>query len=459
MSNPTSIQPRFLSFALVGALAACSDDVVDLGGGELSQDVELGSRCAESTIVEGDVHVTNQAELDALLGCEEIRGGLRIEIFEDTDLRPLAELRAVEGDLFIGSYPDLSPELTPEALDANQREHDRVTAIAEANWLPSLAGVESIERVGGLLLNRISAPSLEAFQSLRLVSGNVDSALAGQLAITAVPHLVDLAGLDNARGFRVLSISDNPVLESLNGLRVGKTLNAVSLQNLPALTDIDALATLNSVLFDIEVSSTALANVDALSNLEWATLGLALVGNPELTNVDGLAGLMSADFLVFDGNPKLERLPEFSRIFALDTLKVLRNPVLESISLNFPNLPLTAINIVDGSDVTLAASVVEIGENPALEAVSFEAAFQAVEVLSIHANDSLARIDLGSLERIHGLDLLGNSALAQLDLGALRAVDSLRVIGNPLLSTSELETVPTFDSLIADNAGEPPATP
>jgi hypothetical protein len=457
MSEPTHIRPRFFSLALVTALAACSNDVVDLGGGTISQDIESGSRCAESTSVEGDVHVTNQEELDALLGCQEIRGGLRIEIFEDTNLAPLADLRTVEGALFIGSYPDFPLDLSPEALEAYQLEYERVTAIAEANWLPSLEGVESLERVGGLLLNRVSAPSLEALASLRLVSGGVVPGVAGQLAISAAPNLEDLSGLENVRGFRTLVLTDNPALESLDGLVVPSALDDLTLQENPALANIDALSPLETIQFDLFFVGIGVSNLDALANLKQAWLGLALFSNPELVQVDALQGLESAEFLVFDGNPKLERLPEFRGLYSLDGFKAMRNPELQAISLNFPNL--LAINIIDGIDTPLAASVIEIGENPQLASVAFEAGFRAAEVLSIYRNEALTSIDLGSLERLDRLDIYGNTALTGVSLGALQTVDSLRIIGNPSLSTVELRNVPTFQSEFIDNADEPPPAP
>ncbi len=192
-----------------------------------------------------------------------------------------------------------------------------------------------------------------------------------------------------------------------------------------------------------------------MSNLIWPTLGLALFGNPELTNVDGLAGLVAADFLVFDGNARLEHLPEFTNLFTLDTFKVTNNPALESLSLSFPSLQ--AINIVDGNDVPLAAGVFEIGGNARLEGVTVAGGLRAAEVLSIYRNDSLASIDLGSLERLDRLDIYGNPALAGVALGALQTVDSLRIIGNSALSTAELRTVRTFQSEIVDNADDPPA--
>jgi hypothetical protein len=54
---------------LVCALGARSSDVIDLGGGNVAQNLEVGARCADSPVLDGDVTVTNQAELDALLGC------------------------------------------------------------------------------------------------------------------------------------------------------------------------------------------------------------------------------------------------------------------------------------------------------------------------------------------------------------------------------------------------------
>jgi hypothetical protein len=457
LSDTTNIRPRFFALALVSALSACSNDVVDLGGGTLSQSVEYGSRCAESPFIEGDVRVRSQQELDALLGCEEIHGDLSIDVFEGTELAPLADLRAIDGNFFIGRFPDFPDELTEEAIAAWQLEYDRVIAIAEADWLSSLEGVESLERVGGLTLNRVSAPSLEAFGGLRLVSGGVAPGMAGFLAIASSPYLVDLSGLENVRGFRTLELSDNPALESLDGLTVPSSLDDVTLQENPALTNIDALSPLETIIFDLFFVGIAVTNLDALANLKQASRGLALFSNPELIQVDALQGLEGAEFLVFDGNAKLERLPQFENLYTLDGFKAMRNPALESISLNFPNLQ--AINIVDGTDLVLAASVIEIGENPRLESIAFEAGFRAAEMLSIYRNDALASIDLGSLERLDRLDIYGNTALTGVSLGALRTVDSLRIIGNPSLTTSELRNVLTFESEFTGNADDPPPAP
>jgi hypothetical protein len=456
MSHRISIKPRFIALALGSALAACSNDVVDLGGGNVSQSIEAGSTCATSAIVEGDVHVENQAELDALLGCEEIRGGLRIEIFENTDLTPLAELRAVEGDLFIGSFPDpSSPELTLDVIDALYLEYDRVNAIAAANWLPSLAGVESLERVGGLVLHHISAPSLEAFESLRLVSGSTNSAVPGQLAIFAAPNLVDLAGLENARGFRALEIRENPALESLNGLQVLTTLVDLYLENNRALTNIDALAPITTISGLLYIYGTALPNLDAFANLTGSFMGVAISENPELSSVAGLARLTSAQSLLFERNAKLERLPEFAEMAYIDAFRVRLNAALESLSLSFPAMSASATFF----GATYSAETIEIIGNDQLTSLAFGAGLGDADSVSISHNAGLTNIDLGDLQRIDDLQITGNGALTGVALDVLQTVDSLSVTRNPLLSTAELRTVRTFESEFIGNADDPSPAP
>jgi hypothetical protein len=455
MSHRISIKPRFIALALGSALAACSNDIVDLGGGTTSQSIEVGSTCAESVIVEGDVRVKNQAELDALLGCEEIRGGLRIDVFEDTDLTPLGELKAIDGVLIIGGFPDPPISQPQEAFEAWLLENERFKAIAEANWLPSLAGVESLERIGGLSLLHISAPSLDAFESLRLVTGSGGS--AAHLSISAAPNLLDLTGLENARGFGDLELRNNQALESLNGLHVGPTISGLHLQDDPALTNINALAPLTEVAF-VYITGTGLPNLDALANLSGSFgLELAVTDSPELTSVDGLAGIAAARYLVFERNPKLERLPEFPDLAFINGIKVVDNPALESLSLNFPNV--NAIITSGGFEQPLSDDMVQILGNDKLTSVTFGAGWGGAAAVLIGNNASLTSIDLGKLRSIDSLLISNNASLTAVTLDALQTVDSLSVTGNPLLSTTELRTVRTFESEFIDNADDPPPAP
>lgn len=451
MSDTTSTKPHLSALALIGALAACSNDVVDLGGETLEQGIEAGATCTGSGIVEGDVYIENQAQLDALLGCQEIRGNLTIEVFEDTDLTPLSAVRSIEGQLTIGAYANLEV-LTEEALEAYWEKAEELDAIVAAGWLPSLAGVESLEFVGGLGLSHISAPSLEAFANLRRMTGSYD-ADGGGLSIVRAPNLVDLAGLENARGARFVELQDNPALVSLDGLVLGRSLNLLHLINNPALSDIDALAPLESVP-EVFLQALAIRNVDALANLRTVFFGnVALSGNPELTQADALKDLQAVGTLVFENCPKLDHLPTLANISGLERLKVVGNDTLTSVSLD-----LTQVALYQGHFGATAygnSGIIEIGGNPQLLSLSIVAGIRAAGVLSIHHNAGLASIDLGTLESAGQLQITGNDALTEVDLGALATVDSLSVIGNPLLSTAELRNVRTFESEFSFNADDP----
>ena len=97
MSRRTIISTCLRCLTLGSSILACSNRHVDLGGGTVAQEVQRGSRCSASTIVSDDVSVADQDDLDALLGCEEIRGDLSVSVFEGTDLRFLRYLRVVDG--------------------------------------------------------------------------------------------------------------------------------------------------------------------------------------------------------------------------------------------------------------------------------------------------------------------------------------------------------------------------
>src|SRR5688572_7660918 len=88
---------------------ACTRGEVNLGEGATSRNLELSSRCAESTTLPESIYVANQAELDALTGCEEIQE-LRIVPFADIDLTPLASLRRVTDAFELGAFPENLPE-------------------------------------------------------------------------------------------------------------------------------------------------------------------------------------------------------------------------------------------------------------------------------------------------------------------------------------------------------------
>jgi hypothetical protein len=129
--------------ALVALLAACSGDVVNIGDGEPPREPPPSySRCIESPTLEGTVVVNDQAQLDALDGCETIAGDLYVQPLFYPDLRPLHALREVTGKLGLTQAPPADGEGQSSA------ESNLVQSIVEGGWLPTLAGLEKLERAG-----------------------------------------------------------------------------------------------------------------------------------------------------------------------------------------------------------------------------------------------------------------------------------------------------------------------
>jgi len=448
MSNQRMLVVCFTALPLVCSLSACSNDVIDLGGGNVAQNLEVGARCADSPVLDEDVIVTNQAELDALLGCEEIGGSLTVNVFEDADLAPLERLRAVGESLLLGGFPDVEP-FDDAAIEAWQVEVARLNQIVEAGYLTSLHGLEALERVGSLTLIGIAAPDLGAFESLQTISAHRDGSLAGSLTI-ANTRLENLTGLEGVSGVRSIDIETSPALVSLDGLSVGDTLDLVQLRDVPALADFSAFSGVANIQSLALLWNTGIENMDDFASLSTAG-DLAFFSNAQLVQVDALDDTLTvATGLVFETNPSLTHVPQFQNLAGLDTFKALGNASLANVSISVPNL--FKANLVQDDFIELSIDVIEIGNNPLLESLSVDAGVTSAQVLAVYSNPNLASIDLGTLRRLDRLIITDNPALDSVALGDLETVDTINVYGNPGLSTTELRGVPTFAGTFSGNA-------
>lgn len=441
--------------SLLALASACSGDVVDLGGGNIAQNLSPGGRCAESPVLDADVAITNQAELEELAGCEEIRGDLLVYIFEGADLTPLSSLRSVGGSLTLGESPLF---LSFEAGgDYSEEEALRVDALFERGWLESLAGLENLESVGNLYLVGIGAPDLQALSQLRVVTGAGGFGVGGTMFVDRARHLRDLSGLEGAEGISNVSVSSS-ALESLDGLVLAGDIDGLFLDRCPALVDIDALAGVTSMSNGLFVRETGLEDLSGLSALAHAGQGAAFSGNPALADASGLNALAVADYLVFEDNDALLALPSFQQTAALNGIHIVGNDALLEVNLDMPDLqPAQFITLLFGPDElsTLSADRIEIQGNASLTRVTSPAGFTAAQYLTIEGNPSLTELDLASIERLDFMAIKQNATLASVNLPALQTVDSLEVTGNPLLTLEAFANVRTFYSNISDNAVEP----
>jgi Leucine-rich repeat (LRR) protein len=467
---------------LAGLTVACSGGDVDLGGGTIVQDLNRSSRCAESTRIEGDVHVANQAELEALAGCEEIGGRLSIETFTGADLAPLGALRVLD-TLEIGAYPQILPE-DPEEQQAFVEHFYELQAVGN---LASLAGLEAIERVNALYLTAILAEDLGAFESLTEVKDG--------LVIRDAKHLRSLAGLD-AENIPLVWVTDSPEFESLEGLATPPT--TFYAERVPALANIDALAPAN-FLGSLILDQTALQSLSALSGFTSAS-EIYLAGNPALTDIAGLSDLTGVGQLTIVNNPSIESLsalskinvateiaiqhnaglrdisgldalteltrftvtdnpvlsalPEMAGLRSLDTLVITGNDSLQEVSLNFPEL-VPQTTSIGPRQIELSATQIEVGNNASLQRITTPAIFEAVQYASIYDNPNLIELELGNLERADFLAIENNAALSVFAAPALTTADELVVTNNPKLSPSAFDAVQSFRRDFSGNATLP----
>ncbi len=430
---------------------ACAREGVDLGGGTTSQNLERGTLCAESTTLEEDVIVSNQDELDRVSGCEEIRGNLIVRIFPDADLTPLSSLRVVEGQLALGvrqGWDSIAGFGVSDRVDAE-------VDLIRAGWLPSLDGVQALERVGALFLRGLPDPDLRAFESLRSIAGSLGGYVRGGVILQQNQKLVNLGGFEQVAGVRSLVVTLSPAIESLNGL-VPRDLEDVALYSSAALTDVSALAPLTA-LDNLIVYETGVTDLNAFSALESVRETVTVFGNAALVDATGLGALQRAELLHIANNPLLIAVPSFASFSAQPRVLSIRdNAALQHVVLDFVNAPtptyrLDAFGSPTGDEVELGIDVIDVQNNERLESISVPAGLTAAKLFISADNPSLTSIDLGSLRQLGQLSIINHEQLTQVDLGELASVSFLQASNNPLLSSTTFDSVPSFAREVSGN--------
>jgi hypothetical protein len=452
--------------SLAALAIGCSSDGVDLGGGLLTQTLERGARCQDSTLVEGNVFVANQQDLEDLEGCEEIRGDLTIQMFADANLTPLHALSVVDGGFKLGESPinALSDEQRADSEIVN--ETVLLEGALRGTWLATLEGLESLERAGALALMDTAVRDLLPLSQLRGIGGasvSPDSIFqSNELVIQGNPLLRDLTGLERVRGVTELQIGFNGALESLAGLTLGPELTLLSVFEEPALTDIDAVSTVRAV-GALALNTVGVTHLDALSGLQVVEREISIANNPDLVDVTGLGNVQQAEFLELLNNATLERLPSFRSYFVPpDIIFIADNPELEELTFDFFQSSTDAF-LVGEELISISTGGMTIRNNAALRRVAIPAApneslgVSSMQVVAFERNPSLAEIDFGGLSRADLLTILQNPALGRVNLGDLARVDTLQITDNPALDTSVFDPVSTFERIESGNA--PIATP
>jgi hypothetical protein len=332
----------------------------------------------------GDFIIPQQAELDALEGCEEITGSLQINYLDVTSARTF-DLRALHALKRVGKGFGLS------------------------GTFASLAGLEQLESVGRLRFDDFRVRSTPDLPQLRTVA----------LLDVWGTNFTDLSMLRHATGITKLNVLNNTALVTLAGLSSSQ-LREVTLDDNPALNDLNALSGVAS-LDVLELGGLPIQNLDELSGIR--SIGRLTVGsNSHLENLDGLANVASLGDLEVRACSNLSHLAPFSQLTELGHLTLVSNGRLE-LGGSFSALRrLTALTTIDSDGIGGRA------EFPQLESATG---------IQISQNTGLSELRLPVLRDCDYLTVQGSPQLAELQLPAFKR-GTVDIERNEQLSSVEL---------------------
>jgi len=421
----------------------------------------------------------SQAAIDDLAGCDRVQGSLSIAFSDATlDLRPLAALRVVEGQLLI--VPGL----------------DRL-----GNSLPvrlrSLNGLEGLESVESLVISGVES----GLSPLSQLSGDV-----ADLILDNISGVRDLSTLAHLRVTRQLSLNALPDLETVGGVGVARQLETVSIGATPKLTGLSGLAgleALNSLdLRDVGLSELALPdslvvlpNVSISGATELTTpaelsrfpevLRLRVADSPRLTDlggtgagdgtlqslqvsscpaliqidpVGGFSVLQEVDIYDCDGITEIDRIGEST---AIQTLHIRKNDALTRLPV-FDRGPAQMVQITVSDNPALQrgpsfpnltqlyffealyyeSAELEFTNNPLLSSIGDYPKLESITMLALNQQPALTDFELPSLHSLQWLRLRDNPNLARVELAIDQGLSFLEVSGNPQLEALKLGAAP-----------------
>ncbi|QDF08118.1 hypothetical protein BHS04_33650 [Myxococcus xanthus] len=396
--------------------------------------------CQLSATHDGTYAVENAADLEALKSFSIIRGELAIEHTDVTTV-VLPGLVSVEGPLSIHDNPALTrvelsglryvggtlsirgsnplnevrvgPQ-TPEALPAVRVDSLTLYTLPA---LSSLSGVAAVAPYFDLTVwNTGVLWSPDTFPHVQVLAGTLTVHKNAALEKLPVSRLKEVGGS--------VTISDNPMLQSLEGLgpltRVGGVLDLSSNNALTHLTGLEHLTVVKDRIIVMNNARLLDLRFDALSE----TGALAVAGNALLEQVGPMPSLLRVQGdVILAENPRLLRATDLPELQSMGgALFVTRNPLLTDLS------GFQQVTWMDGLYVT--------------------------------GNDALEDLGtLGSLHTVGTLELRKNPAMTALNLDALARVrDAFIVTENPRLPScratmlaDDVYTGPPEERLIGNN--------
>jgi hypothetical protein len=275
-------------------------------------------------VCEGDVMLSSQADVNAF-NCAKITGTLWISGTDITDLAPLQVLTSVGGLI-----------------------------ITESNSLTNVDGLSGLQEITG-------------FFGTPYVIG-----IAGNAS------LKNLDGLSSLKTETVgsISISNNPLLETINGFSSVKTVlglfsiaNNASLRSMDGFKNITAVRDAGFQPYLLIDNNPSLENLDGFSSLEVLNgngANLEISNNPKLNNINGLSSLTTISGGGRGTGLFIKNNDALPNIDGLSSLTILSYGVAGAIDIS-NNTVLKNVNGISNVTVPLGNFRLTVTKNPALQ--------------------------------------------------------------------------------------------
>ncbi|WP_437735549.1 leucine-rich repeat domain-containing protein [Sorangium sp. So ce1335] len=344
-----------------------------------------------------------------------------------------------------------------------------VTSQAE---LEQLRGVTALR--GTLEITR-RVTDLSPLECLTTIDGN--------LTISDNPALRNLDGLRSLEEVAgTIMVSENPLLESVAGVAVKAhtwyVAHNASLESLSGFEEVEAgvlwleanarLANL-SALGNLRQGAIMLIDNDALTSLEGINAsqldGLRILRNDGLVSLKGLEALESVGILELEENQNLSSLEGLEKLRTADNLRLWVNENLSSLEgleslvhVGFLDIAGNA-ELADLTGLTSLESLgsLNVSSNPALVSLDGAPALRAVEHVVIDGNPELVSVSAFAQLRPDqdpplSLHLIGNPKLTSIDIGRVTRLGELYLYHLPLTDLSAFAGVSELVRLsVADN--------
>ena len=273
-----------------------------------------------------------------------------------------------DGSIQVGDYYTTS-NITNLAGLSNLISICGTLTISYNPLLPNFIGLENLTQLGSIsIMSNTLLTNLEGLNNLNSVEDDIN--IGGNLSMVNLQGLgnlnsvsrlyisnnalINLSGLGNLSITNTLSIYESPAFQSLSGLNLLNThLEFLSLAYLPALNNIDALQSLIAI-DAVQIShNETLNNLNGLSGVESVSYRFAVGSCPNITNVDalqnltstgiftlqelnvsnlnGLVNLQSADEIFLFGCTQLQNLSGLENLISLKRIQLIECSLLNSI--------------------------------------------------------------------------------------------------------------------------------